>query len=111
MNIIRRHNISSLKQKNEIDQVFKFGQKKHTRYGPIFLYNINKDTNRKAAILVKKHVGSSVKRNYIKRIVRYFIASHHFVFENKNRIIFLYNNNRPVEYSKLKEEYLRVLQK
>ena len=111
MNISRRHNISSLKKKNEIDLVFKYGEKKHTKLGPVFLHNDRNNEMRKVAVLVKKHVGSSVNRNYIKRIIRYFITHHSFILDNHNRIIFLFNRRKPVEYSKLKEEYLRVLLK
>jgi ribonuclease P protein component len=110
MNISSRHNISSLKNKDEIEIIFKQGFKVKTKYGPIFLYRATtKDDSRKVAILLKKRVGSAVKRNYIKRIIRYFISKNHMIFGKNNRMIFLFNSHVAVSYALLEKEYLRAL--
>jgi ribonuclease P protein component len=112
MNISNRHNIKSLKERSEINKVFHKGEKISTRFGPIFFYqSTDNGDSKKVAILLKKNVGTSVKRNYIKRIIRYFVTQHKAILEHSNRIIFLYNSKNPINYPLLKKEYLRVLQK
>ena len=110
MNISSRHNIVSLKKKEEIDHVFRKGKKYHTRYGPVFMYkSSDRDHCTRVAILLKKSVGSAVQRNYIKRIIRNFVARNFQIIKGSNRLIFLYNSREPVSYARLEKEYLQVL--
>jgi len=109
MNISKRHKILSIKNKDEINLVLNNGRKNKTHYGPVFVYNDSDELNKKMAVLVKKNIGSAVKRNYVKRIVRRFICKFPLVLEENNRIIFIYTNSKPVTYSELESEYRRVL--
>jgi len=112
MNISNRHKIIILKDRSEINLVFKKGRKVATRFGPVFLYNARDDQNyKKVAILLKKSIGTAVKRNYVKRIIRTFIRENRSFFEENNRIIFIYSSKEPVNYKLLKQEYRRTLQR
>lgn len=110
MNISSRHNIVSLKKKDEIDHVFKKGIKYRTRYGPVFIYKSREYENgTKVAILLKKSVGTAVRRNYIKRIIRHFVVCNFRIIKGFDRLIFLYNSREQVSYARLEKEYLQVL--
>ncbi len=102
-------NISSLKNKKEIQDLLASGRKVYTKYGIIFLKNIPEAVNNKAAILVKKKCGNAVKRNYIKRVLRYFIREHARLLSNNNRIAFLYLYTGKAEYKKIETIYINAL--
>jgi ribonuclease P protein component len=112
MNISSRHNIVSLKERSEVNTIFEKGKKISTRYGPVFLYKSMTDHRyTKVAILLKKNTGTAVKRNYIKRIIRNFVRKNRSCLDKYNRIIFLFNSKKTVNYKLLEREYIRALQK
>jgi ribonuclease P protein component len=112
MNISSLHNIKTLRKRNEIKAVLDYGKKISTKYGLIFLYNDGEHLDKKAAVLLKKSVGSAVKRNYIKRILRSIIRNHHnIIFNDCNRVVFIYNYNGDSAFSLIEEEYLNKLKK
>lgn len=110
MNISSLHNIKTLKKRIEIKAVLDNGKKISTKYGLIFLHSDEKDVTKKAAVLLKKSVGSAVKRNYIKRILRSIIRNHHeLIFNNCNRVVFIYNYRGDSAFSLIEKEYLSKL--
>lgn len=110
MNLSSPLNCSSLRKKNEITFVIKNGKKIKTKIGPVFLYNDFEERKNKAAILVKKNIGKAHFRNYIKRIIRYYIRSEVTLFEEFNRVIFLYvSSEKKVKYSQIKSTYDKAL--
>lgn len=109
MNISKTHNISTLKKREEIKYVLDNSKKIYTRLGVIFLQHSDNNDEMKVAILVKKSCGSSVKRNYVKRIIRHFVRDHYRFLKNYNRIIFLYNSREDTGYHKLKDIFLKAL--
>ena len=56
------------------------------------------------AVLIKKNVGSAVKRNYCKRIVREFIRINKDKFGINNKIVFLFTYKGKVNYWYLNQE-------
>ncbi|NOX90824.1 MAG: ribonuclease P protein component [Calditrichaeota bacterium] len=109
MNLSRRHNIVSINKSWEIKQVLDKSRKLYHKYGIVFL---NKDDEVKeklrAAVIVKKNCGRAVRRNYIKRIGRYFICKNITLFKNYNRVIFLFLSKEMFKYKDLDKELKRV---
>lgn len=109
MNLSKRHNIKSLKKNDEIKYVLNNGKKLYTKFGIIFLLNIKADQQRKAAVLLKKSTGNSVKRNYIKRILRQILTDYFLLFNSYNRVIIMYQSQRDVDYQSVKKEIANKL--
>ncbi len=105
MNLSKQLKISSLSNKNEISVILKNGIKITTRFGPVYFYSVKNDTNNKIAILIKKKIGNACYRNYIKRIIRFYMRSEITLLRKYNRVIFLYRYLRPIKYDILKTEY------
>lgn len=105
MNISRQRKIYSLSSKKEIDVIFSNGKKINTKFGPVYFYSANEDTNIGIAILIKKTIGKAHYRNYIKRIIRFYIRSQITLLGKYNRVIFLYRYLKPIKYDRLKNEY------
>ena len=110
MNLSKTPRIASLKNKEEIRDIFSSSEKIRTKYGIIFL---KRDTSDKilAGILIKKNTGNAVQRNYSKRIIRYFIRAHAQELETYSRIVFLYLYKGKTTYAKLESSYLKALKK
>ncbi|RQV96920.1 MAG: ribonuclease P protein component [Calditrichaeota bacterium] len=108
MNLSKKHNLKTINRKDEIKKILESGKRIYTKYGPIFLYSSNEDKIKKTAILIKKSIGSAVKRNYIKRIFRNLIVN--FIINSKsyNRVIFIYNHKNKTGFKELYEE-LKIL--
>ncbi len=105
MNLSRRHNIKTITNSKEIKQVLDNSRKIYHKYGIVFLNkNSNVKERLKAAILVKKSCGKAVRRNYIKRIGRYFIVKNITLFKNYNRVIFLFLSKEPFKYRDIESE-------
>lgn len=92
MNLSKRHNIISIKDKSEIRFILNYGKKINTKFGPVFLFNVANDNNKKAAVLLKKNIGKAHYRNYIKRLLRVYIIKKIILFKTYNRVIFLYRS-------------------
>ncbi len=106
MNISKQLNYISLNSKKEIAKVFKNGKKVKSEIGPVYLFNESKSRNIKFAVLIKRDVGKACYRNYIKRIIRFYIRTNETLFENFNRVVFLYNyTKKKIDYSVLKNNY------
>ena len=105
MNLSKRLNITSLADKNEISIIFRNGKKVSTKFGPVYFYSNKSVKNIKVAVLLKKSIGNACYRNYVKRIVRYYINSDFTLLKKYNRVIFLYSSTVPIKYTKLKDEY------
>ncbi len=110
MNISKRLNIISITNSKEIKQTLDNSKKIYFKYGILFL---KKDSHLKEtlkfAVLVKKHCGNAVRRNYIKRISRNLIVRNITLFKPYNRVIFLFLSKEPFRYNELKNEILKVL--
>ncbi len=104
MNLSNPLNSSILKNKNEIYVVLKNGKKVKSDIGTIYFFNDEKEQFKKFAIFVKKNIGKAVYRNYIKRIIRFYIRSNFTLFYNYNRVIFFYNYKEKVKYKFLKAQ-------
>ena len=111
MNLSKQLKFSSLGNKQEISTIFEKGKKFKSKNGPIYFYNDDDSIETKFAILVKKNIGKANYRNYIKRIIRFYIRTHPALFENFTRVIFLYNNQNQVNYDSLIHDYDLVLNK
>ena len=110
MNISSLHKIKTLKKRNEIKAVLDKGKKIKTKYGLIFLYKNVDGKEKKAAILLKKSVGSAVRRNYIKRILRAIIRSNNdLFFNNCNRVVIIYNYKGKDALALIEEEYVKKI--
>ena len=103
MNISSPLNCSVLTDKDEIAVVLKNGRKIKSDLGTIYLYNFKNEPLKKAAIFVKKNIGKAYYRNYIKRIIRFYIRSSFTLFKDYNRVIFFYNCKEKIKYPFLKE--------
>ena len=101
MNLSKKHNIRTISRKDEIRQILENGKKIYTKYGPIFLYFSNEVKIKKAAVLIKKKIGSAVKRNYIKRIFKNLIINYLKNSKSFNRIVFIFNVNDKIGYKEL----------
>lgn len=108
MNLIKQHSYSSLSNRDEISLILKYGTKRATRFGPVFFYSV-KNSDNKIAILIKKTIGKAFYRNYIKRIIRYYIRTDFTLLKKYNRVIFLYRFNEKIKYKNLKSEYKNKL--
>lgn len=111
MNILKRHRVSSLTKREEILKLFNKGMRLNSKFGPVYLLNEKQDNSLKVAILIKKNCGKAVNRNYIKRVIRHFIRDHITLFNNQNKVIFLYKYRDYINYNELIDEYLSVLKK
>lgn len=111
MNLTKAHNIATISNKNEIRLILNKGQKVYTKFGLIFMFTTKADKKIKCAVLLKKNIGSAVKRNYVKRIIKYFIVQNFTAFNRYNRIIFLYNFHGNINYQELEQTYLNALKK
>jgi len=111
MNLSSPLNCSVLKNKDEISVVLKNGKKVRSDIGTIYFFNNDKDTFKKFAIFVKKNVGKAFYRNYIKRIIRFYIRSNVTLFNKYNRVIFFYSFKEKVKYSFLKDQIHSALKK
>ncbi len=111
MNLSKTHNIRSLKRKNEIKDLLTNGKKVFTKYGLIFYQDQSAAEYNAIAILIKKKCGNAVKRNYIKRIIRSFIREYANELTAYNRMVFLYTYLGTVNYSDIKEHYLKAISK
>jgi ribonuclease P protein component len=109
MNLSKRLNYYSLADKDEISVILKYGTKKVTRFGPVFFYYAKKNKTTKIAILVKKAIGKAHYRNYIKRIIRYYIRTDFTLLDKYNRVIFLYRYSEKIKFKQLKDEYDKKL--
>jgi len=109
MNISSQLNCSVLNNKNEISVVLKNGKKIKSDLGIIYFFNIEKEIYKKAAIFIKKNTGKAYYRNYIKRIIRFYIRSNFTLFNKYNRVIFFYNNKNKINYKFLKEHLNKIL--
>jgi ribonuclease P protein component len=110
MNLSSQPNSTSLKAKNEISLVLNNGKKIKTTIGPVFLFKDDNVEDKKVAVLIKKNVGKAYYRNYIKRIIRYYVRSEFTLFEKFNRVIFLYGyTGEKIKYEFLKENYNKAL--
>lgn len=105
MNLSKHLNITSLSEKDEINEIFRKGKKISTNVGPVYFYLNTSEKNIKAAILIKKKIGNACYRNYVKRIIRYYINSDFTLLKKYNRVIFLFNLSKPIKYKDLKSEY------
>lgn len=105
MNLSNRPNILSLSDRSEISVIFSSGHKVFTKFGPVYFYRIEKDTCNRAAVLVKKRIGNACYRNYIKRILRFYIRSQITLLGKYNRVIFLYRRIEKTKYDDVKKEY------
>ncbi|MCB0282757.1 MAG: ribonuclease P protein component, partial [Calditrichaeota bacterium] len=85
-----------------------YGKKRSTSFGPVFFYS-DSGSDIKIAILIKKSIGKAYYRNYIKRIIRFYIRTDFTLLEKYNRVIFLYKNTENITYKNLKNEYLKKL--
>jgi len=108
MNLSKHLKITSLSDKKEIDEILRKGKKIPTGLGPVYFYLNKSVKNIKVAILVKKKIGNAWYRNYVKRIIRYYINSE-ITLLKYNRVIFLYRLNRTIKYKELKAEYNSIL--
>jgi ribonuclease P protein component len=111
MNISKTLNIVTLSNKDEIQHVLKKGQKVYTKFGLLFLYKNNDNILSKIGILVKKKSGNAVKRNYIKRIIRYFICKEYNNISHYSKIVFLYNYQGNIFYKNLRDTYISSIKK
>jgi len=109
MNLSKQPKISSLKNKSQIQDLLKSNEKVFTKYGIIFLKNDKECSDIKSAILIKKKCGNAVKRNYIKRLIRYFVREHAVQLGKHNRFIFLYLYQGKIKYSELETIYLKAM--
>ena len=106
MNISKQLRYTTLNSKKEISNVFKNGKKIKSEVGPVYLLNEKENKDSKFAILIKSDIGKAYYRNYIKRIIRFYIRTNTTLFENFNRVIFLYNyKKKKIDYSFLKANY------
>ena len=97
MNLSSRHNIKSLKSRDEISFLFNKGKKLSFRFGLIILLK-KRDKNKYAGILVKKNFGNAVKRNYAKRLLRHYVRENPTLLSKYNRVIFLVSK-RPKDFT------------
>lgn len=104
MNLSNPLKCSVLTNKNEISVVLKNGTKIKSEIGNLYFFNDEKEPFKKAAIFVKKNIGKAFYRNYIKRIIRFYIRSDFTLFEKYNRVIFFYNYRKRINYKLLKEK-------
>lgn len=112
MNISSLHKFSSLSNKDEISTALKEGKKLKSESGPIYFYKAKNKDGIKFAILVKKNIGRACYRNYIKRIIRFYIRTNATLFENFNRVIFLYNSKKRItDYKVVQKNYDFTLNK
>jgi len=111
MNISSPLNCSVLTHKDEIASVLKNGKKIRSDLGTIYLFNLKEAPVKKMAIFVKKNIGKAHYRNYIKRIIRFYIRSNFTLFNNYNRVIFFYNYKEKIRYPFLKEHITSALRK
>ncbi len=110
MNSIVRCKTTVIKSNSEIKDILSKRNKIITKYG-IFFMDVDKKNNYyKYAVLIKKQVGNSVKRNYCKRIIREFIRIKANIFKVNNKIIFLYNYKGDISYIELEKEFLSKLE-
>lgn len=65
----KKRKISRIKNKKEISDIFKKGQR-YECYGYKIIYRANTEKNDRLAILVSRKNGNAVKRNKIKRFFR-----------------------------------------
>jgi ribonuclease P protein component len=111
MNLSSPLNCSVLKNKDEISVVLKNGKKVRSDIGTIYFFNNDNEPFKKFAIFVKKNIGKAFYRNYIKRIIRFYIRSNFTLFNKYNRVIFFYSCSQKVKYSFLKDQIHSALKK
>ena len=104
MNISSPLNCSILTNKNEISVVLKNGKKIKSEIGTIYFFSNKNEQSTKVAIFIKKNIGKAFYRNYIKRIIRFYVRSNFTLFENYNRVIFFYNYKEKIRYKFLREK-------
>lgn len=105
MNLLKTPRTVSINKREEIEQIINKGVRVSTSLGPIFLYQDKPGTINKVAILVKKNIGSAVKRNYIKRIIREIIRENHHIFKRFNRMVIIFNKRCEVNYHRVRRIY------
>lgn len=112
MNLSSQLKYSSLSSTQEISKLLNNGKKVKSEIGPIYFFYDKNKQGKKFAILIKKNIGKAYYRNYIKRIIRFYIRTNVTLFENFNRVIFLYNYKiKKIDYTFLKKRYDRSLYK
>jgi len=111
MNLSSPLNCSVLKNKYEISVVLKNGKKVKSDIGTIYFFNDKEKQYKKFAIFVRKNIGKAFYRNYIKRIIRFYIRSNFTLFNNYNRVIFFYNYKKKIKYEFLKQQINSALRK
>lgn len=104
MNISSRHNIVSLKEKDEIKKLFINSKKIRLDFGTLFIANQKKDSKIRVAILVKKVCGNAVQRNKIKRLIRSAIRVNQHLIKKNNRILILYSKKSAVSYRSVESQ-------
>jgi len=104
MNSFVQPKIPVIKKKVEIKNILQNGHRIKTRYGNFYLLKNESGVNR-MAVLIKKHVGNAVQRNYRKRIVREYIRDSINKFESYNEIIFLFNFIGEISYKDICNEF------
>jgi len=109
MNLSSPLNCSVLTNKNEISVVLKNGKKVKSDIGTIYFFNEKKQLHNSAAIFIKKNIGKAFYRNYIKRIIRFYIRSNFTLFNNYNRVIFFYNYKEKIKYKFLRKQFDSVI--
>ena len=104
MNLSNPLNCSIFTNKNEISVVLKNGKKIKSDIGTIYFFNDEKEQFKKVAIFVKKNIGKAFYRNYIKRIIKFYIRSNFTLLDKYNRVIFFYNYREKIKYRFIKEK-------
>ncbi len=93
-----------IKKRNEIKEILQNGYRIKTRFGNFYLMQGEQGMKR-MAVLIKKHVGNAVQRNYCKRIIRTYIRNTAHQIKQYNDIIFLYTFSGDVTYQDIYEEF------
>ena len=103
MNLSSQLNCSVLTNKNEISVVLKNGLKVKSDLGTLYFYNFKSTKSRKVAFFIRKSSGKAFYRNYLKRIIRFYLRSNVTLLNNYNRVIFFYNYRKKIKYTFLKQ--------
>jgi len=108
MNLSKTPKVVSINKKEEIQQIINQGTKVSTGLGPIFFYQHEPSTINKIAILLKKNIGTAVRRNYIKRILREIIRENNHIFNRFNRIVIIFSKRDNVNYHQVRQIYNNI---
>ncbi len=103
MNSSVQPNIKIIKKRSEIKHILQNGHRVRSRFGNFYLLN-GHHSEKRMAVLIKKHVGNAVQRNYRKRIVREYIRkniSDICGMKRYNELVFLFNYKGEINYHQL----------